>query len=155
MDKVKIMKIGELPVKDKAEHEGYAYTRRDFVRRDEGEQMMVTVYEIPPLMAAYPYHYHADIEEVFYIISGHGLLRTPDGEREVSAGELIYFPADPGGAHKLTNLSETEKLIYIDFDTTADPNIALYPDSGKVGVWGKGINKLFRMADEVGYYDGE
>jgi len=36
---------------------------------------------------------------------------------------------------------------------TDEPTIAFYPDSGKIGVWPEG--KLFRLADEVDYFDGE
>ena len=34
-----------------------------------------------------------------------------------------------------------------------EPAIAVYPDSGKIGVFPPG--KLFRLADEVDYWDGE
>ena len=45
--------------------------------------------------------------------------------------------------------------MYIDFDTANDLDAALYPDSGKMGVWGKGANKVFRLSEEAGYYEGE
>jgi hypothetical protein len=34
-----------------------------------------------------------------------------------------------------------------------EPSVSFYPDSGKVGVWPAG--KLFRLADQVDYFDGE
>ena len=68
---------------------------------------------------------------------------------------MIFFPAGEAGAHKLTNGSETEKLVYIDFDVTHDLDVAVYPDSDKIGVWGMGINRLFPEFAEVDYYDGE
>ena len=37
--------------------------------------------------------------------------------------------------------------------TKTETAVAVYPDSGKVGVWPLG--KLFRLADAVDYYDGE
>lgn len=132
----------------------YEYCRRDFVKRGQAKQCVVSVYEIPPGKSAYPYHWHCKNEEVFYIVSGTGLLRTPEGERTVSAGELLFFPAAPGGAHKLTN-NGTEPLVYIDFDTANDLDVAFYPDSNKVGVWGMGVNQVFRQGDAVDYYEGE
>jgi len=36
---------------------------------------------------------------------------------------------------------------------TDEPSVAFYPDSGKIGLWPAG--KLFRLADEVDYFDGE
>ncbi len=154
MGEMKHEKADELPVKQKA-HGAYAYTRRDFVPRGSAESTMVSIYEIPPLKSAYPYHYHLKDEETFYIISGEGLLRTPEGERKVSAGDLLYFPASPEGAHKLTNTSSEEKLVYVDFDVIHDMDVAVYPDSGKLGVWGKGVNKVFPQDADVDYYEGE
>ena len=147
--------IDDLPKKHKCDHEGYEYVRRDFVPRGSAEQTLVSVYEVPPKKSAYPYHYHHKVEETFYIISGRGILKTPEGEREVGAGELLFFPADSSGAHKLTNASETENLVYIDFDVIHDLDVAVYPDSGKIGVWGKGVNKVYRVENDVDYYEGE
>lgn len=155
MSGIKCSKIEEIPGSHKAEHPDYSYFRRKFVAFGEADQTQVGVYEVPPGKAAYPYHFHYKTEETFYIISGEGLLRTPEGERKVSAGELIFFPAGPEGAHKLTNISETETLIYLDFDVTHDLDAAVYPDSDKIGIWGKRINKLYPQSGHVDYYDGE
>ena len=69
--------------------------------------------------------------------------------------EMLFFPTGPEGAHKLTNSSETEMLTYIDFDVVRDIDIAVYPDSDKIGIWGKGINKIYPKDGNVDYYDGE
>lgn len=155
MDEIKQANITNIPQKYKAEHAEYQFTKRVFLPRNEASQCTVSVYEIPPQKAAYPYHYHAKNEEVFYIISGTGLLRTPQGEKAVSAGDLLFFPANRSGAHKLTNTSETEKLVYIDFDTANDIDVAFYPDSGKMGVWGMDVNKVYKIDADVDYYRDE
>ena len=152
---IKHAKIEDIPASHRAEHEGYEYFRRKFVPFGEAKQTHVCVYEIPPGKAAYPYHFHYKTEETFYIISGTGLLRTPEGEREVRGGELIFFPAGEEGAHKLMNSSNTENLVYIDFDVTYDLDVAVYPDSDKIGVWGMGINQMYPKSANVDYYDGE
>ena len=152
---IKHAKIQDLPVSHKAEHEGYEYFRRKFVPYGGANHTHVCVYEIPPGKAAYPYHFHHKTEETFYIISGIGTLRTPEGERRVEAGELIFFPAGAEGAHKLTNASDTEMLVYLDFDAAQDLDIAEYPDSGKIGIWGMGINRIYPRSADVDYYDGE
>ena len=148
-------KIADLPAKHKALHEGYEYTRRNFVPRGQAEGALVTVYEVPPQKEAYPYHYHLKDEETYYILSGEGLLKTPEGEKRVSAGELLFFPAGSEGAHKLTNTSLTKMLVYIDFDVIHDLDAAIYPDSGKIGVWGKGVNRVYPLDADVDYYEGE
>ena len=70
------------------------------------------------------------------------------------AGELLFFPARPEGAHKLTNTSG-EPLVYLDFDTQNPLDVALYPDSRKIGVWGRNVNQVFQEEDAVDYYAGE
>ncbi len=139
----------------KAQHPGYEYKKRKIVGRGDAKQCVVSVYEIPPGKAAYPYHFHSSNEEVFFILKGSGKLITPEGERAVGEGDFLFFPAGESGAHKLVNASETQHLIYIDFDTKNDIDIAVYPDSNKIGVWGGGINRTFRLDDNVDYYEGE
>ena len=134
-------------------HGDYEYTKRTFVRRGAGETLLC-VYEIPPGTSAYPYHYHLRDEESFHILSGKGTLRTPEGERPVAAGDFLYFPAGVEGAHKLTNTG-TEPLVYIDFDVIHDLDVCVYPDSGKLAVWGKDVNRVYPMDANVDYYKGE
>jgi len=155
MSEIKHMKMEELPVSHRCEHDGYEYFRRKFIPYGGAEHTLVSIYEIPPGKSAYPYHYHHKNEETFYILSGEGILRTPEGERKVTAGEFLFFPTGPEGAHKITNTSESELLVYLDFDVVHDIDIAVYPDSDKIGIWGKGINKLYPQNGNVDYYDGE
>ena len=155
MSEIKHSKIESIPVSHKCEHDGYEYYRKKFIPFGAAKNSLVSVYEIPPHKSAYPYHFHHNNEETFYILSGEGVLRTPDGERKVSAGEFLFFPTGPAGAHKLTNSSDTENLVYIDFDVVHDVDITIYPDSEKIGVWGMGINQLYPQDEAVDYYDGE
>ena len=155
MPEIKHSKMEDLPVSHKCEHEGYEYFRRKFIPFGDAKNTLVSIYEIPPGKAAYPYHYHHKNEETFYLLSGEGLLKTPEGERKVTAGELLFFPVGPEGAHKLTNISSTENLVYIDFDVVHEIDIAVYPDSDKIGIWGMGINKIYPQSDDVDYYEGE
>ena len=155
MSEIKHSKIESIPASHKCEHDGYEYYRKKFIPFGGVKNSLVSVYEIPPHKSAYPYHFHHNNEETFYILSGEGVLRTPDGVRKVSAGEFLFFPTGPAGAHKLTNSSDTENLVYIDFDVVHDVDITIYPDSEKIGVWGMGINQLYPQAEAVDYYDGE
>ena len=145
----------DVPREHKHEHEDYEYYRRKLVPMGNAEQCAVALYEVPPGKSAYPYHYHTKNEETFYIVSGQGFLRTASDERAVKSGDFLFFPANENGAHKLTNCSDTEMLVYLDFDTYNDLDVAIYPDSNKVGIWGKGINQLYVLGDSVDYYEGE
>lgn len=134
-------------------HGDYEYVKRTFVGRGQGGSLLC-VYEIPPGKSAYPYHYHFKDEESFHILSGQGALRTPEGMKAVVAGDFLHFPAGPEGAHKLTNTG-TEPLVYIDFDVIHDLDVCLYPDSGKLAVWGKDVNRVYPLDANVEYYQDE
>ena len=151
---MKYQNIDDLPRKHKRGAEGYEFIRRDFLAVHEANTL-VRVYELPPGKSAYPYHYHLKNEETFFVLKGEGLLRTPEGERAVKAGDLLFFPAGEDGAHKLTNTSQSEMLVYLDFDIVHDLDVTMYPDSGKIGIWGMDTNKIYRIGDDVDYYEGE
>ena len=135
-------------------HGDYEYTQHTFVGRRDSDQSRICIYEVPPGKSAYPYHYHLKDVETFHILSGGGLLRTPEGEKPVTAGDFLHFPAGPQGAHKLTNTG-TEPLVYIDFDVIHDLDVCFYPDSGKLAVWGKDVNRVYPVGANVDYYEGE
>jgi len=147
--------IADISAQHKKQHEGYEYYKRQLIPLGYAEQCHISLYEIPPGKTGYPYHYHMKNEETFFIIRGKGLLKTPSGNREVSAGDFLFFPANEGGAHKLTNISETEMLEYLDFSTYNKIDVAIHPDSEKAVIWGKDINKVVRLNKEVDYYEGE
>ena len=155
MSEIKHTAIEKIPAAVRQGPGEYGYTRRKFVPFSAAAHTVVSVYEVAPGKAAYPYHFHHKSEETFYILSGEGVLKTPEGERAVRAGELLFFPTGPKGAHKLTNASRTEMLVYIDFDAVHDLDIAEYPDSGKIGIWGHGINQIYPQSAQADYYDGE
>jgi uncharacterized cupin superfamily protein len=118
----------------------------------EAEMLGATIYELDPGESICPYHYEHGVEESLLVLSGHPLLRHPDGEDVLDPGDLVWFPEGPRGAHKLTGRGdETTRLVF--FSTTGEPATAVYPDSGKIGVWPPG--KIFREADAVDYWDGE
>lgn len=60
--------------------------------------------------AASPYHLHENCEHFYFIIEGTGTVETPDGVREVKAGDLIFIPA--ADQHRLRAM---EALFYFEF----------------------------------------
>jgi len=116
---------------------GNQFTVKPVIPRDEVGKCSVNFMELEPGNYAYGYHYHEANEEVFYIISGTGIVRTPKGEITVNAGDAITFPAGADGAHVIRNGSETEKLVYIDFGAVTVPEIVHLPDIGKIMVISK------------------
>lgn len=141
--------------KHKNEHEPYEYYKYQMTKEGKDEQCSAAVYEIPPLKANYPYHYHLKNEEVFYIVSGNGILETKDGNKIIAAGDIIICPPSEKAAHKIINTSKTEKLVYFECDTADYPDVAYYPKSNKIGILNKETNLFFKNNAETDYYEGE
>jgi uncharacterized cupin superfamily protein len=113
----------------------------------------MSVYEIPPGDSICPYHYELTEEEWLIVLAGAPTLRTPEGERVLGPWDTVCFPAAAeSGAHKVSNAT-AEPVRVAMLSTKSDVGVAVYPDSGKVGVWPPG--RLFRLADAVDYWDGE
>lgn len=142
--------------KHKCEHEPYEYNKYEVTGQGNENQSYVAIYEIPPKKANYPYHYHLKNEEVFYIISGNGILETHSGNKSISVGDIIVCPPSEKGAHKIINSSQTEMLVYFSCDTVNSPEVVVYPNSNKVGILVNGKPGIFYKKDtNVDYYDGE
>lgn len=133
------------------EHNQYEYYNYEVERN----QTVVAFYTLPPGKSNYPFHYHTINEEVFYVISGNGVLETFDEKHKIKAGDIVVCPVGKNGAHKITNISETENLVYLDVDTNNKPEIVYYPHSNKLGVRAAGINDNYSLDSKIDYYDGE
>jgi uncharacterized cupin superfamily protein len=121
-----------------------------------GDKLAGGLYEVPPGQSVCPYHYELGDEEWLLVLAGTVVARHPGGEDELSAGELVCFPAGPEGAHKVTNRTgETARVVIV--STRFMPAVCVYPDSDKVGVFTEGRHDdgMFRREDSVGYYERE
>ena len=123
------------------------------VARSENRRCCVGFYRIPPGKANFPYHYHELNEEVFYIVSGSGIILTEDGTKELASGDVVFCPPAPGGAHKIANVSESEPLVYLEFDTANYPDVVQYPKTGAFGILRRDPagNEFRRQEPEIDY----
>jgi uncharacterized cupin superfamily protein len=139
--------------------EGFRCSRARISRQAGAERLGVSLWEVPPGEAAYPYHAHLTEEELVIVMEGRPSLRTPAGWRELEQGEVVSFPRGERGAHQIVNRTGSA-VRFLAFSTNGEPDIVLQLDSGKVGAFerppeGGGLRVWFRREDEVGYYDGE
>ena len=114
------------------------------------------VYDIAPGESSAPYHYEY-VEEWLLIVAGEAVIRTPDGERALVAGQVVRFPAGPAGAHKVSNRGERPCRTLL-FSARHGPAVSVYPDSDKIGVWpgGEGEDDLiFVRGSAVPWSHGE
>jgi uncharacterized cupin superfamily protein len=137
------------------EHPGFEGRRARIGRQAGAERLGASVWDVPPGQATYPYHFHHAQEELLFVLSGRPSLRTPDGWRDLVPGETVVFPVGEGGAHQLVNRTdEAVRLLVVSPNRV--PEILVYPDSDKVGVYdGGGLLELYRRNDAVDYYEGE
>jgi len=141
------------------EHPGFRCRRARLGRQAGAERLGLSLWEIPPGQAAYPYHYHLGEEELIVILSGQASLRGPDGWRGLREGEVLSFLVGEAGAHQIVNRSD-EPVRMLVFSTSGAPDIVVRPDSGTLGVFerrpaGGGLYSHFRAADVVDYFEGE
>jgi uncharacterized cupin superfamily protein len=141
------------------EHPGFRCSRARLGRQVGSERLGLSLWEVPPGQAAYPYHHHLGEEELLIVLQGRPSLRTPDGWSELPEGEVIAFPRGEQGAHQLINHTEGT-VRFLTVSTSGDPDIVIYPDSGKIGAFerrpqGGGMYALFRASDGVDYHEGE
>lgn len=97
------------------------------------ELIGVSLWEVPPGEAAFPYHFHYADEELLIVLSGRPTLRNPNGVRELEEGECLRFPLGEEGAHQILNESE-ETATFLAISSSGRPDVVVQPDSGKIGV---------------------
>ncbi len=80
--------------------------------------------------AVHKKHSHENCEEIYYIISGHGLAGAGPDRVEVTAGQFHYIPA--GVEHWLYNLSETDPIhvvgVYINAGSVEETGYVYHGD---------------------------
>jgi uncharacterized cupin superfamily protein len=119
------------------------------------ERLGGSVYELDPGDSICPYHYEVVEEEWLIILTGAPTLRDPDGEHELVPGDLVCFPPNPDGAHKVTNRTDgVVRLLMLSTMPKHELSICVYPDSEKVGVWPWPGRRL-RITESLDYWDGE
>jgi uncharacterized cupin superfamily protein len=106
---------------------------------------------LPPGRVAVPFHHHRRADEVFFVLSGRGVLRYGERLRELRPGDCVACPAGTGIAHQIANPYD-EELVYLAIGDNDPDEVCVYPDSGKVMVRAlKAVGRLERTP----YMDGE
>lgn len=105
----------------------------------------------------------SELEEAIYVLSGQGTLRLAGDTHSIEEGDYVALPADESGAHKVINDSDGT-LRYLVFSTMDDPDVTVYPDSDKFGVYvgsppgrtsDRSLDGYYFIDDSVNYWDGE
>jgi uncharacterized cupin superfamily protein len=98
-----------------------------------GNILGATLHMLPPHTDGGPLHFHHGNEEMLIVLRGRPTLRTPQGERLLSEGEIVVFPVGPDHAHKCRNTTD-EPVRYLFVSNRASPDAVEYPESGLLSV---------------------
>ena len=88
---------------ERREHPGFECRRARLGRQAGSVKTGLSLWELPPGEAAYPYHFHLAEEETIVVVRGRLHLRTPDRWRELEEGDVVCFPPGEAGAHQVVN----------------------------------------------------
>jgi uncharacterized cupin superfamily protein len=108
--------------------------RSRFVGKVAGaKELGASVHELLPGSTGFNLHAHYGMEELFVVLSGHPVLRTPSGEESLEPGDVVSCLSGSSGMHTFTNpTSEPARVLAI--STKGIPGVVVYPELGKFGV---------------------
>ena len=160
-----IAQEADFPGEDWHSPDGAFESRTTRLGRLTGGRMLgCSLDEVPPGKRSCPYHYHEANEEAMYVLAGTGTLRLGGASFPIAAGDYVTFPTGPAGAHQVHNTS-TEPLRVLMMSTMVHPDITVYPDSGKIGLYGGAapgsapdeytLKTHLRADATVDYWEGE
>jgi uncharacterized cupin superfamily protein len=135
---------------------GWQWKHLSIARKLGAERIGASLYELAPGQRTFPYHWQVIEEEWLIVLRGEPTLRDPSGERRLSAGDVVVFKRGPEGAHSIRNdTNEPVRLLMLSSDRESAGEIAFYPDSGKVGIFGEDLRKILDENAELDYFEGE
>ena len=146
---------------DEVEHGEVKYKRKQLGEAAESERLGCSLYELPAEKRSWPYHYYTANEEAIYVLSGAGQLRLDDETSSLEKGDFAALPANETGGHRVINDGD-EPLRYLIVSTMNDPDVTVYPDSEKLGVFvgsppggrdPRSLHGYYRINDDVDYWE--
>jgi uncharacterized cupin superfamily protein len=93
------------------------------------DKLGASLIEYLPQAQGGPLHMHYGVEEMFFVLSGTLTVRTPEGEEELRAGDVVYFPEGREGLHDFSNPSD-EPARMIGISSKRFPDVVAYPERG-------------------------
>jgi uncharacterized cupin superfamily protein len=141
----------------------FTWRRARIGRQAGSEKLGASLFELPPGQRAWPYHTHWGNEEMLLVLAGSPTLRTPEGERELRAGDVAIHRRGPEGFHQMINRSDSPARFLV-ISTMLEPDVVQWEDSQKLLVFagaapqpGKDapIEVSFRRDAAIPFWEGE
>jgi uncharacterized cupin superfamily protein len=144
----------------------YDYGENYFRRKElsnvvDAEEIGCSLYELPPGKRSWPYHYHTSNEEALFVLAGMGQLRTANGEKQLKHGDFATLPASKEGGHQVINDGD-EPLRYLMVSTMNEPDVTVYPEMEKIGVFvgsppggrdERSLHRYYNIDDDTDYWE--
>ncbi|TML27007.1 MAG: cupin domain-containing protein [Actinobacteria bacterium] len=102
---------------------------RWFGHRFDTDMLGASLTEYLPGAAGGSLHMHYGVEEMFFVLSGTLTVRTPEGEEQLTPGDVVYFPEGPDGLHTFSNPTD-EPVRLLGISTKRFPDVVAYPEQG-------------------------
>ena len=99
-----------------------------------GERLGCSLYRLPAHGRAWPRHCHSENEEAVFVLEGNGTIEVGTERIALQPGDYVTIPRGYAHAHRIVNDSGAE-FVYLCMSTMIAPDVVLYPDSGKIGVF--------------------
>ncbi len=147
------------------DHGNHAFRRKRLGAAAGGEELGCSLYEVPDGKRTWLRHYHTGNGEAMFVLDGEGtLFLGPDAEeRALTAGDYVALPAGERGTHAVEG--GEGGLRYLVASTMREPDVTMYPDDGKVGLYAgsppggdrstRTLSKYLDVDAEVPYWDDE
>jgi uncharacterized cupin superfamily protein len=134
--------------------EGHRFAMSHVARELGAKLTGLTVYELEPGQATWPYHFELNEEEWLFVIDGEVTVRTPAGEQVMRAGDVVCFPIGADGAHAVRNDSESPARFAMPSSVAPFGDACIYPDTGTFKVDGPGFGHRGRLGEPTDYWEG-
>ncbi|MEO0818957.1 MAG: cupin domain-containing protein [Pseudomonadota bacterium] len=94
----------------------------------------INVTVVPAGKRAWPRHWHYGNDELFVVLDGAGTLHYGEADYPLAAGDVVHISAGTGVPFQIENTSGAD-LRYLAISTQDAPDVVVYPDSGKTGIF--------------------
>lgn len=82
------------------------------------------------------------------VLRGTCTVRMHDGDKHLAEGDVLPFPRGPEGGHQIRNDGNSTARVLI-VAAHAEPDVAEYPETGKIAAVVGGRHRFHRVADAV------
>ena len=103
--------------------------RRQIFWRPENARMGASLHELAPGAPGMRMHMHFGAEEMFFVLSGRPVFRTPNGEEQLEPGDFVFCPDGRAGVHAYSNPTD-EPVRILAISAGSFPDVVAYPEHG-------------------------